>query len=98
MYNIKCKFKNKALIELFVILLGFFMISKRKDSIEQHHGSTLSHLAEKPYSERLSQTSKMSIGHITCKVLSWLNGHEHGVFAFARFGDVLHTKLMHPNR
>ena len=55
-------------------------------------------VAEKQYSEILSQTSKISIGHITCKVLSWLNGHEHGVFAFARFGDALHTKLMHPNR
>ena len=81
-----------------MILLGFFMISKRKDSIEQHHGSTLSHLAEKQYSERLSQTNKKVIGYLACKGPYLFNGHEHGVFAFARFGDALHTKLMHPNR
>ena len=74
------------------------MKTKRKGSNEFVWCSSLPHLAEKPYGERLSQTSKISIGHITCKVLSWLNGHEHGMFAFARFGDALHTKLMHPNR
>ena len=48
---------------------------------------------EKLYSERLSQTSKISIGHITCKVLSWLNGHEQKCSLSPGFAK---AKLMYP--
>ena len=74
------------------------MKTKRKGSNEFVWCSSLPHLAEKPYSERLSQTNKKVIGYLACKVPCLFNGHEHRVFAFARFGDALHTKLMHPNR
>ena len=52
------------------------MISKRKGSNEFVWCSSLSQLAERVYSERVSQTSQVSIVHITCKWLSLVNTHE----------------------